>query len=304
MARSFPALAFVLLTLAGCQSGPPRTATGDTPSAFTSDRITVVTRGNGPDLILVPGLSSHRAVWDSVSGPLEGRYRLHLIQVNGFAGLPAGGNADGPVSAPVAEEIARYITASGLTRPAVIGHSMGGSIAMMVAARHPDHVGPVMIVDMPAFMGQIFGGPGATGESIRPIADSMRARMLAKPDSFVQSFGQMVSGMTNRQALIPELLGYVNSSDPRTMANAFHELIVTDLRPELGRITGPMTVLYVVPPVSPVPPDQYEAGMRQSFANAPNARLVKVENAYHFIQLDQPARVVAEIEALVPPSPR
>jgi len=62
----------------------------------------------------------------------------------------------------------------------------------------------------------------------------------------------------------------------------------------------PMAVLYVVPPEGPVPPAQYEASMRAAYANAPNAKLVKIENSYHFIQLDQPARLVAEIEAFVP----
>ncbi|HEV8598388.1 MAG TPA: alpha/beta hydrolase [Gemmatimonadales bacterium] len=83
------------------------------------------------------------------------------------------------------------------------------------------------------------------------------------------------------------------------MANAFHELIVTDLRPELGRITAPLTVLYVIPSSAPSPPEQYEDGMRASFADAPGARLLKIENSYHFIQFDQPERFVAEADGFM-----
>ena len=285
------------LALAACSrpDSPPAVA-ADSAGTFTSDRISVVTRGSGPDLILVPGLSSHHNVWDSIVGPLESHYRLHLVQVSGFAGFPAAANADGPVSAPVAEEIARYITAAGLAKPAVIGHSMGGTIGIMLAARHPDLVGHLMVVDMPPVLGVFVGGPQATVESVRPVADQIRAA----PDSFVGEFSKMVSGMTNRPALQPEVIRTLTASDRRTVVNAFAELLVTDLRPELGRITAPMVVLYVIPPQAGMPPDQVDAAMRAAYANAPNAKLVRIENSLHFIQLDQPARLVAEIEAFVP----
>ena len=294
-----PVLAFAgaLLALAACTpSDPPQELAQDSAQAFSSDRISVVTRGAGRDLILVPGLGSHHSVWDSITGPLSAEYTLHIMQVNGFAGVAPGANVSGPVSAPVAEEIARYITATGLTKPALVGHSMGGAIGMMIAARHPDALGHLVVVDMHPFVGQWFGGPDATPESVRPIADQIKAA----PDSFVGEFTKMVSGMTNREALQEGLVTNVNASTQSTVVNSFAELFTTDLRPELGRITTPMLVLYVAPEGGPVPADQIMAGMRAAYANAPNAKLVKIENARHFIQLDQPARLVAEIEAFVP----
>src|SRR5688500_10236078 len=114
-------LAFLL---AACASGS-RATTTPRAQEFVSDRISVEVRGAGPDIILIPGLGAHRDTWSKTAAALEGRHRLHLVQVHGFAGFPAGANAEGPVSAPVAEELARYIQAAGLERPAVIGHSMG-----------------------------------------------------------------------------------------------------------------------------------------------------------------------------------
>jgi pimeloyl-ACP methyl ester carboxylesterase len=90
---------------------------------FASSRITVRTEGSGPDVVLVPGLNSSPRVWAEMVKAVPG-YRYHLVQVSGFAGQPKDGNAEGPVAAPVAEEIDRYIKEAGLTRPAVIGHSM------------------------------------------------------------------------------------------------------------------------------------------------------------------------------------
>lgn len=268
---------------------------------FVSDRISIVTRGSGPDVILIPGLTGHSAeVWGGTADTLDDRYRLHLVQVNGFAGVAAGANAEGPVSAPVAEEIARYIREAGLARPAVIGHSMGGSIGMMLAARHPDLVGRLMVVDMMPFMGAMFGPAGATPEGLRGIADQTRAQILADPPGG-GFLAQMFQGMTMKSDMEPVLMRHLRESDRRTVANAFHEMIVTDLRPELARIPAPLTVLYVHPANTPTPitPEQFDAAMTGLYAHAPNARLVKIGDSRHFIHWDQPARFAAEVDAFM-----
>jgi pimeloyl-ACP methyl ester carboxylesterase len=298
--RSFLLVLWTALVVATCarQSSPDDTRAS--AATFRSDRISVVRRGQGPDLILIPGVGAHRDVWSEVAGTLDDRYTLHLLQVNGFAGLPPGANADGPVSAPVAEEIARYIRETGLQRPALIGHSMGGSIAMMVAARHPGSVGRVMVVDMTPYLGAAFAPPGSTPEAVRRMAEQLRDSMLAPPQaSSPGMFERMIPGMTSSATMRSALLQYARESYRPTVANAFHELIVTDLRPELARIDVPMTVLYVIPPNLPMSAEQFEAHTRQSYANVARARIVRVENSNHYIQIDQPGRVVAEVDTLM-----
>ena len=61
-------------------------------AAFTSDRISVETRGSGPDVVLIPGLTSSPRAWESTVAAVPG-YRYHLVQVAGFAGAPAEANA-------------------------------------------------------------------------------------------------------------------------------------------------------------------------------------------------------------------
>ncbi|HET6638467.1 MAG TPA: alpha/beta hydrolase [Gemmatimonadota bacterium] len=292
MHRRFQRLAAVaVLALSACA-----TTAGH---EFVSDRISVVARGSGPDVILIPGLTGHREdAWGGVIETLDDRYRLHLVQVNGFAGVPPGANAEGPVSAPVAEEIARYIQKAGLVRPAVIGHSMGGTIGMMLAARHPDAVGRLMIVDMMPSMASWFGPAGETPEGLRGIADQTRAQILeaAPGTGFI---AQLFAGMTLDPQMESVLMRYARESDRGTVANAFHELIVTDMRPELSRITAPVTALYVQPPNVPVPRDQFDATMAGLYANAENARLVRIDESRHFIQWDQPARFAAEVDTFM-----
>src|SRR5262245_49641805 len=94
---------------------------------FASRRIAVTTRGTGADVVLIAGLASGPALWNGVMTAIPG-YRWHLVHVRGFAGLAADANASGPLLQPLADEIARYIGAAGLTRPAIVGHSMGGTL--------------------------------------------------------------------------------------------------------------------------------------------------------------------------------
>lgn len=286
-------LACVMLALAACAT----TAQNDA-ARFTSDRISVVTRGSGRDIILVHGLGGSRDLWADAAATLDDRYRLHLVQINGFGGTPAPATTDSLVAAPVAAEIARYIRETGIRQPAVIGHSMGGTIAMMVAARNPGVVGRLMVIDMPPFMGAVFGVPAGTAADMKPFAAQVRTEILTVPfDSTM--FAKMIPAMTFVDSMRPVLLQLVRASDRRMVANAFHEIILTDLRQELPRINVPMSVLYVVPADVPLTPDQFDASMKELFRNAPHARLVRIDNARHFLQYDQPARFIAEVDGFM-----
>ncbi|ANP46611.1 alpha/beta fold hydrolase [Candidatus Viadribacter manganicus] len=285
-----------LLALAACATS----AQDAPPAGFISERISVVTRGAGRDVILIPGLSSSRDIWNATADALDDSYRVHLVQLNGFAGAPVGANGDGEVAAPAADEIARYIGENRLDDPAVIGHSMGGTIGMMLAARHPDSVGKLMVVDMFPFMGAMFGGPGATAESVTPIADQIRGAMrMAQQGVVSDQTRATIATMVRTEAARPEIMEHARQSNVSTIANAFHELIVTDLRPELANIRAPLTVLYVIPPQAPVTPEQYDGYMRASYASVPTARIVKIEDSYHFIMIDQFDRFMGEVNAFL-----
>ena len=276
-------LALLLLPLvAAC-------ATADPPRpAFSSDRISVEVRGQGPDVVLIPGLNSHPQVWESTIAAVPG-YRYHLVHVAGFAGKPAGANATGPVLEPVAEEIVRYISEAGLGRPALVGHSMGGSWAMMVAARHPDLASRVMVVDMIPFIGSLFGGPSATVESLHPVAEQMRQGFAARDEAARRrTIEQTIATMVRTEGLRPRLVEQSLASDRNVSGQAFYELILTDLRPELRNIGVPLTVLWVHPPTAPVSVGQMEQAYRLSYANAPQAVLTRIPDSWHFIMFDQP----------------
>lgn len=292
--------AFLLLPLlAACATTAPPLPQSAARAAFSSDRIAVTVRGEGPDVILIPGLSSSAEVWDSTVAAVPG-FRYHVVQVSGFAGRPAGANASGPVVGPVADEIARYIGAQGLQRPAIVGHSLGGAWGMMVAARHPELVGRLMVVDMMPFMGAMFGGPNATAESLRPVADQIRTAISSGTGPQREAITrQTIASMVRTESMREAAFRHSMASDANVSAQAMSELITTDLRPELREIRVPLTVLWVVPQGAPLNREQMEAFYRASYANVPHARLVHVPDAYHFIMWDEPEAFQRELRAFL-----
>ena len=301
---AFAALALIAAP-AAAQEHESHEASGgheDHHADFRSGRLHVRIDGpeGAPDIIMIPGLSSSPHVFDALTESLATRYRVHRIHVQGFAGAPVMDNAQGPVAAPVAEEIARYIAEKHLDHPAVIGHSMGGTIGMMLAARHPDSVGKLMVVDMVPFMGAMFGGAGATPESVAPMADQIYAAMTGAPEeAYRAQAAATVTSMINTEAARAGPLQDSARSDRAVSSAAYRELIVTDLTPELARITVPTTVLYVKFNDPRMTPEITDGIYRASFAALPGVRLKRIDDSAHFIMLDQPEQFAAEVNAFL-----
>jgi len=287
MLRTFALLLLAFVTVPAAAQAP----------AFASERIGVTVTGSGPDVVLIPGLSSHPDVWASTIAALPG-YRYHLVHVSGFAGRPAGANATGPVLEPVAGEIARYISEARLDRPALVGHSMGGSWAMMVAGRNPALVSKVMVVDMMPFLGAMFGAPNAA--AVRPIADQIKAGMAASTgDARRAQVEQTIATMVRTESLRPGVVAQSLASDPAASAQGFYDVLTTDLRPDLAAIRVPLTVLYVLPAGAPLTVEQIDQYYQASYAGVPGAVLRRIPDSYHFIMFDQPEAFQRELTAFL-----
>jgi len=248
---------------------------------FEPTRFSVEVRGRGPDVILIPGLSTGREVWRDTVAAVPG-YRYHLIQVAGFAGEPVRGNRQGAVVPPLADEIARYIAYRGLQRPAIVGHSMGGTLAMMIGARHPNLAGRIMVVDILPQPAGLFGGSSADmGPLARSIMSSPSGRRL---------FGSLISAFSP-----PDASNRLSDSD--VVARAMQDLAGMDLGPQLPRLRAPLTVVYAAP--DPRGRAAVDRSFASAYAGARGARLVRIDGSGHMIMLDQPARFAAAMRSFL-----
>ena len=105
------------------------------------------------------------------------------------------------------------------------------------------------------------------------------------------SFAPCTSGTT-----LPVWAHSARRTDVAASTNAFAELVVTDLRPELAKINVPTTVLYVTPASVPISDAQIDAAYQANYAALSGVRLKRMPDAAHFIMLDQPGRFMAEVK--------
>jgi pimeloyl-ACP methyl ester carboxylesterase len=256
------------------------------------NRITIRTIGTGSPVVLIPGLASSTAVFDDVAAKIARDHRLILVQVNGFAASPA---ASAPLEGLIpgaVDELAGWLAANRIQKPAVIGHSMGGLMAMMLAKRHPAAAGRLLIVDSLPFYGMLFG-PSATPDAIRPVVEQMRAGLINGT-----SPPQVPPHMSNTDAGKAKVLEWLKASDPRTVGEALVEDATTDIRADLPALSRtPVTVLYAV---SSPDTKAMAAGLyAEAYKSLPGVKLVPIDNSEHFIMLDQPGRFAEEVQGFL-----
>lgn len=274
-------------------------ATAATPAQaeIRLPHITVVKRGHGPAVVLLPGLASPRAVWDGVVPDLASDHTVYLVQVNGFAGdepganLGAGGLLDGIVA-----DLHAYLAREKAGPVVFVGHSLGGLAGLLFAQAHPDQVNRLMVVDALPFF-PVLMDPNATVEQARPMAAMMRDRVAAAYGKPVDpaAVEANVKSLALKPASIARMKAWAAAADPRVTAAALYEDMTTDARPLLPAIKAPITI--VVPwSDSAFGRDKSLAFYSRQYAGAVSVRFADIGDAGHFVMLDQPARFAEELQ--------
>jgi len=267
---------------------------------FRSDRILVETRGHGPDVVLIPGLASTATIWRHTADRLDDRNRVHLVTVRGFGSTDPGANANGALSGPVANEIRRYIAQAGLERPALIGHSLGGQIALRVAAAEGRRVGRVMVVDAAPFFPSLIS-ERARSQDVEPIAQIAYSALLLLGDDALKDRGAALSaiGGADLGGASDALFGTLGwqGGDRRVLAQGLYEVMTVDLRGRLRDVAAPVTVVYGWSADDRNPRARVDALFRAAYRGLrPPARFERIEGAEHMVMIDQPTRFQAAVD--------
>lgn len=263
----------------------------------TPARFSVTVTGKGPDVILIPGLASSGATYDATVKQLSATHRVHVVQVAGFAGAPSGLNAgDAPMLPGLVTEVGAY--AAKLNKPAIIGHSLGGLVALEVAAAQPG-VSRVMVVDALPFYG-LLGGPQMTVEMFKPQAAMMRQQILKQTEAQAAAGrARTAAGMTRSEAGRAAVAQWSAASDTAVVAKAMYEDLTEDARPLLPSIKAKTTVLYAYDTSSPYPQRNFDDMYKLAYASLPGVKLKRIDNSLHFIMYDQPDVFAKEVEAFL-----
>lgn len=264
---------------------------GDTP-AFAVKKI-----GKGRPMILIPGLLSGGDVWTTTVDRYKDRYECHVLTLAGFAGQPP---IAGPFLDTVRQAIIRYIKDQRLTRPIIVGHSLGGFVAFWVAATAPGDVGGVIAVDGVPYLAALMN-PSATPDAVRPQAEQMR--QLYATFSAEQLRGQSkmtLTSMMKSPADVEKALAWAEASSPKTAGEAMYEMMVTDLREPVSAITAPVLLLGAAEfAKDEATRTRVQAAYEAQVAKVPAHTVTLVTDARHFIMFDAPEALWSAMDAFL-----
>jgi len=286
-------------------AAPVMAQTPDPNRLFADSKLVVRDRfsdevvGKGPDLVFIPGLASSRETWKATAQRLRGRYRVHLIQIAGFAGEASRANAEGEVLIPTAEAIDAYLVEQKLSPATVIGHSLGGTTLLYLAQTHPQHLKKLLIVDALPFLGGM-RSPDATVESVRPQAERTRDMMIkAGGQVTAAQLEPQMKGMSKEPAVQHMIAEWGAVSDRTVVARAMYEDMLLDLRPGLPAMHTPIVLLHPDNVPLGAPAGVMEKVYAGLYAPAPAVKVKIVADSQHFVMLDQPEVFAKELDAFL-----
>jgi pyruvate dehydrogenase E2 component (dihydrolipoamide acetyltransferase) len=180
-------------------AGVPDDADGG-PAVETADiggrRISYVGTGQDGDVVLlVHGYGGDRNSWLFLQEPLAGRHRVYALDLPGH-GTSAKDVGDGSVGT-LASTVLGVLDAIGAERAHLVGHSLGGAVAVAAAARDPGRISSLTLIAPSGF------GPEINAGYLRGFADAQTRREL-KP-----VVGQLFAdeSLVTRQ-VVDDLLAY------------------------------------------------------------------------------------------------
>jgi pimeloyl-ACP methyl ester carboxylesterase len=255
--------------------------------------------GSGiPAVILVPGLTCGPWVWESAINALAASHTVYAVTLPGFDGLPP---ATPPLLDAADAGLLQLITKERLDRPVLIGHSLGGFLALRFAEEHSDLLrGAVTVDGWPVFPTYV----NLTAEQRKSAARLTAGQVRDYKDFFAVGQQRALMGLITDPQNVSQVASLAAKSDPDATAQYLEEMLQADLRPALGAIKVPVLALAPVPDKVPadwpdyakaMTPDQLTQAIVQFdgslMGGATSVTVKPVANARHFAMIDQPEEV-------------
>ncbi len=258
-------------------------------------KIDVIGKGN--PIILIPGLACTGEVWERAVDTLQKNYQCHILSLAGFSNQKPIDINNGYL--PIMQNnISEYINNEMDRKPIIIGHSLGGFLALSIASTKPNSVEKIILVDSYPFLSLIFN-PDATEQNVVVQANQMKKYMISSSDSLYSSQQKLtLKTMITDSLNIKKALKWSIESDRRTVAQAMFEIMTTDLRDELINVKVPILVLgswYGYKDYG-VTKEIVNANLQNQFSKADNYTIKVAEKAKHFIMWDEPTWFINEIK--------
>lgn len=252
--------------------------------------ISVKTSGKGNPVIFLPGFATPGEVWNATVANLPD-HQAHLVTYAGFGGVA-------PVEMPwygkLKSDLMDYIESNQLKNLILVGHSMGGNLALDLAAALPGRVAKVVVADALACMREVMM-PGVPAEALgyqNPYNDQMLAMDAAAQSAYLD---QMTRNMISKPEDQAQVKAWMAAADRKTFVYGYVDLLKLDSRPLLPTIQVPVLLMVAGQPYGPGALET----MKKQYETLPNKSFAFAADSKHYLMLDLPDWFIQQINTFI-----
>ena len=234
-----------------------------------------------PLLLLIHGGTSSRRSWDLLTPALRASFRIVAVDLRGHGHSPAPDR--GYSALQLSADVGRLADELELQGVSVVGHSLGGMVAIHLAAHRPDVVRKLVLLNVPV-----------TPRALEPLV-RLEAR-VRDPGFFPLTEAFVDEWSSAARALPPHFLAaqqaHIRALRPVVWRQMFAELARADVSSELQQVRQSTLILWGARDglLGEGPREQLQAGLGK-------ARVVTISDAGHNPATATPGRVAEEISA-------
>jgi len=190
-------------------------------------------------IVFIPGFASSGDVWNETKANFEKDFTCYTFTMAGFAGVKPQPN---PSFKNWEDEIANYIKDNKIEKPIVVGHSMGGGLALAVAADYPELISKIVVVDALPCLAALMDLSFKSKEN--NDCSAMVSQMTALSDAqFYDMQKKTMPRLIEDASKLEMVVDWSMKSDRKTFAQMYCDFFNTDLRDKIAAIKCPSLIL-------------------------------------------------------------
>lgn len=237
--------------------------------------------GQGKPILYLPGFATPGAIWKKTVENLNLEKKSYLFSYAGF-------NGNAPIEMPwysnIKNSIIKYIKDYNMSDIVIVGHSMGGNLAVDIASALPNKVSKIIVVEALPCMREVMM-PNVPAESLYYESPYNKQMLEIDAQQFKSIATMMAANMTIKEDKKEIITNWILEADRKTWVYGYTDLLKLDLRNVLNKIECETLILGASFPNIKIAKENYE----NQYSNLPNKTILMASNSKHFLMFDQPA---------------
>jgi pimeloyl-ACP methyl ester carboxylesterase len=232
-------------------------------------------KGN-QSIIFIPGFASSGEVWNETVTQFDKKFSCYVLTMKGFAGVKPLADAN---FKDWEKGIADYIKDQKIEKPIIIGHSMGGGLAMALAADYPELVSKIVVVDALPCLAAL-SDPNFKSKENNDCTSTINTLKAMSDEQFKQMQTATIPRLVANPSMQETVVGWSMKSDRITFAKMYCDFSNTDLREKIQTIKCPSLILlesYFV---------NFKSAIESQYKNLKSADMRYASKGLHFIMYD------------------